>query len=524
MTTRFVCWLRLALRPAPLLVLLLMGARPAARAQGVGVGTAVPDASAMLDVSAANKGLLVPRVALGGPAAAAPLTLPATGLLVFNTNAALPGGAGFYYNAGPATAPQWVRLVATASPAGGEQWRTDGNAGTAPGTQFVGTSDAQDVVFKANGSERLRLKNSNGALWTGMANGNVALGDNTGAALTTGSSNTFLGTNSGRATTAGTLNTFLGFESGEANITGEGNVFVGVGAGKNATGSRNICIGSKSGFDTTTGQDNAFIGTTSGTFNTTGDLNTFFGSSSGRDNTSGSGNTFLGSSSGLNSTTANENVFVGHGSGRANETGAGNTFAGGGSGIATTTGDRNTFVGRDSGNQNVGGDLNTALGYNAGPSSGALTNTTAIGREARVSASNSLVLGGTGTKAVRVGIGMSAPQTALDVLGGLALRDDGTVTALTANLQVVTVGNRSYIRLSSNTATAANRVVDLSDGLVRGQLLLIQSTSTGSNEFRIGDTTGTNVDTAGPRTLGTGDIIMLRWTGSLWSEVSFTDS
>ena len=112
----------------------------------------------------------------------------------------------------------------------------------------------------------------------------------------------------------------------------------------------------------------------------------------------------------------------------------------------------------------------------------------------------------------------------LPVTSGLALRDDGTVTALTANLQVVTVGNRSYIRLSSNTATAANRVVDLSDGLVRGQLLLIQSTSTGSNEFRIGDTTGTNVDTAGPRTLGTGDIIMLLWTGSLWSEVSFTDS
>ena len=481
----FSCWLRAAL----LLVLLLAAARFSVRAQSVGIGTPTPNASAALDVVATNKGLLVPRVALSGAAAAAPLTAPATGLLVYNTNDALPGGVGFYHNAGTPAAPQWVRLVTTASPAGGDQWRTGGNDGTTAGTQFIGTTDAQDVVFKANGSERLRLKSSNGALWTGMANSNVALGANTGAALTTGRNNVLLGQDAGAALTFGSLNTFTGH-----------------GSGQNTTGGENTFAGAFSGLRNTTGSGNTYAGASSGTFNTTGSDNTLLGRESGRQNASGSRNTLLGTFSGFNNR-ADENVFVGYSSGQAN-----------------TTGTLNTFVGSLSGLNNGTGDRNTALGQNAGPSVGTLTNTTAIGNEASVSASNSLVLGGTGANAVNVGIGMSAPQTALDVLGGLTLRDDGTVTSLTVDNQVIQVGNRSYIRLSSNTITAANRVVDLSNGLVRGQLLIIQSTSTGGNGFQIGDVAGTNVDTAGTRTLGAGDTIMLLWTGSLWSEISYTDS
>ena len=119
---------------------------------------------------------------------------------------------------------------------------------------------------------------------------------------------------------------------------------------------------------------------------------------------------------------------------------------------------------------------------------------------------------------------MTAPQTALDVLGGLALRDDGTITSLTADNQVVTVGNRGYIRLSSNDATAANRNLILSDGLVRGQLIIIQNAgSTGS--FQIADTAGSsNADTAGIRDFGFGDVIMLIWNGTTWFEISYTDS
>lgn len=44
-------------------------------------------------------------------------------------------------------------------------WTMTGNAGTNPATQYIGTSDNKDVVFKANGQESLRLK----------ANGDISL-------------------------------------------------------------------------------------------------------------------------------------------------------------------------------------------------------------------------------------------------------------------------------------------------------------------------------------------------------------
>ena len=51
-------------------------------------------------------------------------------------------------------------------------WTMNGNAGTNPATQYIGTSDDKDVVFKANGQEALRLK----------ANGDISLfGNMTGA-------------------------------------------------------------------------------------------------------------------------------------------------------------------------------------------------------------------------------------------------------------------------------------------------------------------------------------------------------
>jgi hypothetical protein len=43
---------------------------------------------------------------------------------------------------------------------GTADWKLSGNAGTAPGTQFIGTTDAQDLVFKVNNAEALRISTS----------------------------------------------------------------------------------------------------------------------------------------------------------------------------------------------------------------------------------------------------------------------------------------------------------------------------------------------------------------------------
>lgn len=128
-------------------------------AQNVGINTsgAAPDASAMLDIVSTSKGLLVPRVALTDVTVAAPVTSPLTSLLVYNTatagvspNNVLPG---YYYWDGA----KWVAFGGS----GSKSWALLGNAGTTAGTNFLGTTDATDVVFKTNSTEVFRMGNAN---------------------------------------------------------------------------------------------------------------------------------------------------------------------------------------------------------------------------------------------------------------------------------------------------------------------------------------------------------------------------
>ncbi len=124
-------------------------------AQNVGISSSssfAPDASAALDVSFTNKGLLIPRVALTATNAAGPVTSPATSLLVYNTATAgtAPNNVvpGYYYYSGTA----WVALSTSAN-----GWSTIGNAGTTAGTNFLGTTDLTDLVMKTNNVERARI-------------------------------------------------------------------------------------------------------------------------------------------------------------------------------------------------------------------------------------------------------------------------------------------------------------------------------------------------------------------------------
>ncbi|WP_329804516.1 hypothetical protein [Flavobacterium facile] len=61
----------------------------------VGINTTTPDASSMLDINATDKGLLIPRISIPNLNATAPITAPATSLLIYNTNVTT--GTGFYY-------------------------------------------------------------------------------------------------------------------------------------------------------------------------------------------------------------------------------------------------------------------------------------------------------------------------------------------------------------------------------------------------------------------------------------------
>ena len=85
----------------------LLAVSISAQAQvGINSTGANPDNSAMLDVSAANKGLLIPRIALTGTNDVTTVISPAASLLVYNTATVSDVTPGFYYYNGAV----WKRI------------------------------------------------------------------------------------------------------------------------------------------------------------------------------------------------------------------------------------------------------------------------------------------------------------------------------------------------------------------------------------------------------------------------------
>ena len=117
----------------------------------IGIQTNTPDASSALDIVSSNKGLLVPRVTLTNDLSSpSPVTSPATGLLVYNSGPNQPQG--FYYWGGSA----WMKLE-TGGSGTITSWELTGNSGTTVGTNFLGTTDTEDLAFKTKSIERLRI-------------------------------------------------------------------------------------------------------------------------------------------------------------------------------------------------------------------------------------------------------------------------------------------------------------------------------------------------------------------------------
>lgn len=150
-----------------------------AQTGNVGIGTASPDASAILDVNSSTKGLLIPSVALTATNSAGPITSPATSLLVYNTATAgtAPNNVtpGYYFNSGTSASPIWVRLLNQST-----GWQTVGNTGTtttsyadnaAQTNNFLGTTDNEDVEIYTNSSSN--NAKSDIKLYTSTSTGNA---------------------------------------------------------------------------------------------------------------------------------------------------------------------------------------------------------------------------------------------------------------------------------------------------------------------------------------------------------------
>jgi len=129
--------------------------------QNVGIGTTTPDASAILDITATDKGLLIPRVALNDYTTAAPITLPTEGLLIYNATGSEPHG--FWYWDGS----QWVQ-VGSGSSSGGTL--DDAYDFGGPGLGRIITADTGAVEINmpsgATNTEGLTVTATNGTSGT----------------------------------------------------------------------------------------------------------------------------------------------------------------------------------------------------------------------------------------------------------------------------------------------------------------------------------------------------------------------
>lgn len=318
------------IKSAAIIVLILGITTANAQKENVGIGTTKPDQSALLDLSSQSKGLLIPRMSLEQRGS---IQNPANGLMVYQTDFL----SGFYYfdgkNWSPLTSTTNVNSVADAN-----NWGLLGNAGTDAATNFIGTTDAQDLVFKVNGQKSGLI-----------ANGGL----------------TFLGYKSG-ATNNGNRNTGIGFQTLILS-TGDDNVAVGYNAlSKNTSGVNNVAIGSSSLLSNTTGFNNVGVGIYTLLANTTGVNNMAIGGASLQNNTTGSFNTGVGVATLATNTTGYKNMAIGTSALSANTTGFLNVAIGVQPLLGNTTGSENIAIGSDALLSNTTGIKNTAIGNTAG--------------------------------------------------------------------------------------------------------------------------------------------------------------
>ncbi len=267
------------------------------------------------------------------------------------TGTGLQGATGITGPTGPAGATGAQGIQGITGPTGiggGSGWALTGNAGTNTNTNFIGTTDTSNLVFKVNNIKAGFIGRSvSGGLFFGLnagsqnvASNNIGFGGNALLQNTTGGGNTAFGVNSMRTNTTGYSNLALGENSMYSNTSGNSNVSVGTDAL----------------FSNTTGSTNTAVGNSACGLNTNGTLNTAVGYLAIQENSTATGNTAVGAQA-LQKSTAGYNTAVG--------------------GIAlgnNITGERNTAVGLSSLSTLTSGSYNTGVGHAADVDNGSRTN------------------------------------------------------------------------------------------------------------------------------------------------------
>ena len=152
----------------------------------IGIDNISPSTCSILDMSKVTTlGVLIPNVSIANTGTFTISGAAADGVLIYNTNGSIAGtgasGTGYYYWS--TAVNRWINLVDNNPP--GSPWFVAGNTGTTqPATpvtygtstiaateNFVGNTDAQDLVLGTNDIERMRIKQGAAGVGTNIGMG-----------------------------------------------------------------------------------------------------------------------------------------------------------------------------------------------------------------------------------------------------------------------------------------------------------------------------------------------------------------
>jgi hypothetical protein len=324
---------------------------------------------------------------------------------------------------------------------------------------------------------------------------NVALGDNAGAAITTGGDN----------------NVFVGADAAPVNTTGNNQVYVGRGAGYvNTSGTSNSGIGWAALVGNTTGGYNTALGAQALYSNTTAPNNTAVGYQAGYSNTTGTTIDAFGYQSLYSNTTGNANVGIGRSALYSNTTGGGNTGIGYTALSDSSTGNYNTALGMEALRLNTTASNNTAVGYQAGYTNTTGTENVAVGRYALLNATTASYNTATGTNALQINTtGANNVAVGSSALGSNTTASNNTAVGYKAGYSITTSELGVYIGSNTGesvTTGSRNTMVGVNAGA---------STTTGTgNTFIGGASTGAGNGAGKAITTGSKNTILGTYDGN----------
>lgn len=373
-----------------------------------------------------------------------------------------------------------------------------GTASPSTKLHVAGTANATQVTIRANATQ----SNTNPLLVFNKSDDSRLFDISSDSTF-----NIFIGKDSGANNVPGaaggdngTALTFNGYQSGQFNVSGRYLAGFGTHAlNGNTTGRENVACGPNALLENETGNSNTAVGAFALMTFTAASNNTGVGFETQRTAT-GSYNCSIGMSS-LKVASGNFNCSFGYNNMSATTSGHSNVSIGLTGLAGLTTGFGNVALGHYAGYGDVSDIANqhsvvdtyaVFAGFQSSrdasiASSTVLTNIIAIGKNARVSTSNTMILGGTSGDAVNVGIGMITASARLHLPAG-------TATAGTAPLLLTSGTSLTTAVAGAIEFTTDDFFATITTGAARKAFVLDDGTRLTSGKVPVATTNGRLID------------------------------